>query len=47
MEALREQGMEVVTEIDRAAFIKALEPAYASFAKRFGQDKSDTIRNVP
>ncbi len=47
VEALRKQGMEVVTEIDRAAFIKALEPAYATFAKRFGQDKIDEIRNVP
>lgn len=46
VEELRKQGMEVVTDIDRAAFIKALEPAYATFAKKFGQDKIDEIRSA-
>jgi tripartite ATP-independent transporter DctP family solute receptor len=43
---LREQGMEVVEEVDRAAFEAALAPAFAEFAERFGQEKIDAIRNV-
>ncbi len=43
---LREQGMEVVEDVDRAAFEAALQPAFAQFAERFGQEKIDAIRNV-
>lgn len=43
---LKEQGMQVVEEVDRAAFEAALAPAFAEFAERFGQDKIDAIRNV-
>jgi len=45
VEELRKQGMEVVTEIDAAAFQEALKPAYAEYAKKFGQDKIDAIKN--
>jgi len=44
--ALREQGMEVVEDVDRAAFEKALEPLMAKYAEQFGQDKLDAIRNT-
>jgi tripartite ATP-independent transporter DctP family solute receptor len=45
VEQLREQGMEVTTEVDRAAFEQALKPAYADYAKTFGREKIDEIRN--
>jgi TRAP-type transport system periplasmic protein len=43
---LKAQGMEVVEDVDRAAFEEALQPAFAVFAQRFGQEKIDEIRNV-
>lgn len=43
---LQEQGMEVVEDVDRAAFEEALRPAFEQFAERFGQDKIDAIRAV-
>jgi TRAP-type transport system periplasmic protein len=42
---LRAQGMEVVEDVDRAAFEEALQPVFATFAQRFGQEKIDEIRN--
>jgi len=42
---LKEQGMDVVVDVDRASFEEALQPAYADFAQKFGQDKIDAIRN--
>ena len=43
---LKEQGMEVVEDVDRAAFEEALQPVFTTFAERFGQEKIDEIRNV-
>jgi TRAP-type C4-dicarboxylate transport system substrate-binding protein len=45
VDELRKQGMEVVTEVDRKAFEDALKPAFAEYAKKFGQAKIDAIRN--
>ncbi|WP_168220485.1 TRAP transporter substrate-binding protein [Azospirillum thermophilum] len=45
IEELKRQGMEVVTDVDVAAFQEALKPAYAEYARKFGQDKIDAIRN--
>jgi tripartite ATP-independent transporter DctP family solute receptor len=45
VEELRKQGMEVVTDLDRKAFEEALKPAFAEYAKKFGQAKIDEIRN--
>ncbi|WP_448188120.1 TRAP transporter substrate-binding protein [Azospirillum sp. sgz301742] len=42
---LQKQGMEVVPSVDAAAFQEALKPAYAEYAKKFGQAKIDEIRN--
>ena len=43
---LEEQGMEVVEDVDRAAFEEALAPAYEAFAAEFGQDRIDAIRDT-
>lgn len=45
VEELRKQGMQVVTDVDQKAFQEALKPAYAEYAKKFGQDKIDEIKN--
>ncbi|MCW2245819.1 tripartite ATP-independent transporter DctP family solute receptor [Azospirillum fermentarium] len=45
VDELRRQGMEVVTDVDAAAFQEALKPAYAQYAKTFGQERIDAIRN--
>ncbi|MCW2244085.1 TRAP transporter substrate-binding protein [Azospirillum canadense] len=45
IEELKKQGMEVVTDVDTAAFQEALKPAYADYAKKFGQDKIDAIKS--
>jgi TRAP-type C4-dicarboxylate transport system substrate-binding protein len=42
---LQAAGMQVVTDVDRAKFQEALEPAYAEYSKKFGKDKIDQIRN--
>ena len=41
---LRENGMEVVTEIDKAAFAALVEPAYALYTDEFGSETLDRIR---
>lgn len=45
IDTLRGQGMQVTTATDTAAFQAALAPAYAEYARRFGQDAIDRIRN--
>lgn len=45
VETLRKAGMEV-NEVDKSQFSALLEPAYADFAKRFGQQTLDTIRDT-
>ena len=42
---LRAKGMTVAENVDKAKFQVALAPVYADFAKRFGQEKIDRIRN--
>lgn len=36
---LRSKGMEVVEDVDRSEFQKALEPVFAGFSKKFGADE--------
>ncbi len=43
---LKEAGMEVTEDVDRAAFEKALEPLMAKYAEQFGQDELDAIRDT-
>jgi len=38
-------GMTVVEKVDTAAFQAALAPAFEEYAKRFGKDKIEAIRN--
>ncbi|KKW68283.1 C4-dicarboxylate ABC transporter substrate-binding protein [Lampropedia cohaerens] len=45
LEQLKQEGM-IVTEVDRAAFAKAVEPAYADYNKRFGADLIEKIRST-
>ncbi|MEI8393809.1 MAG: TRAP transporter substrate-binding protein DctP [Rhodospirillaceae bacterium] len=45
LDTLRAAGM-TITDVDRAAFQAALAPAYAEYARNFGQDRIDAIRNV-
>ena len=42
---LRAKGMAVVETIDKAKFQAVLAPVYADFAKRFGQENIDRIKN--
>ena len=44
VDALREAGMEVVTEIDRAAFEKAVQPAYDAYTQQYGDELIERIR---
>lgn len=43
---LKQQGMEVVENVDRASFAKAVAPAYEDFNKRFGAPNIERIRKV-
>lgn len=42
---LRQLGMTIVEDVDRAAFEAALEPTYDEFIKKFGREQIDAIRN--
>lgn len=42
---LRAEGVTVIENVDKTAFQAALAPAYAEYAKRFGADKIERIRN--
>ena len=42
---LRAKGMQVTENIDKAKFQAALAPVYVEFAKQFGQDNIDRIKN--
>ena len=42
---LESEGMIVVRQVDAAAFVKALEPANAAYAKEFGAENIQKIRD--
>jgi len=42
---LRAKGMAVVDTLDKTKFQAALTPVYNDFAKRFGQENIDKIKN--
>ncbi len=42
---LRSKGMTIVENVDKAKFQAALAPTYTDFAKKFGQQNIDRIRN--
>jgi tripartite ATP-independent transporter DctP family solute receptor len=43
---LKAQGVNVVTDIDKSKFQAALAPAYAEYAKKFGAENIQRIRDV-
>lgn len=45
IDQLRRDGMQVITDVDTAKFQAALAPVYTEYAKKFGQDRIDAIRN--
>lgn len=45
VDQLREAGMEVVTEIDRAAFEAAVQPAYEAYTQTYGEELIERIRD--
>lgn len=45
VQELRAKGMQVVENVDKARFIKQLEPVNAEFEKQFGKANIDRIRN--
>lgn len=46
VELLKSHGMEVVTEIDKAAFQKAVQPAYDRYAGEYGKTLIERIRGA-
>ena len=44
--ALRTAGMTIIDHIDKNAFRAALAPAYAEYAKTFGQQRIDSLREA-
>lgn len=45
VDQLREEGMTVITDVDKAKFQEALAPAYEEYAQKFGKENIDRIRN--
>ena len=43
LKEIEQKGTTVVRDVDREAWVKAMEPAAAEFAKQFGQDKINAI----
>jgi TRAP-type transport system periplasmic protein len=46
VDQLREEGMEVVTEIDREAFEAAVQPAYEQYTAQYGDELIERIRSA-
>jgi tripartite ATP-independent transporter DctP family solute receptor len=43
---LRSEGMQIITDIDKAAFANAMAPAMPAFEQKFGRETLDAIRHV-
>lgn len=46
VEQLKSEGMEVVTNVDRKSFEEAVAPVYPEYAKKFGKELLDGIKNT-
>ena len=46
VEEIKSHGMQVVMDVDKAAFKTAMAPAYKQYATKFGQKTMDDISNV-
>lgn len=40
------KGLTVIRDVDKAAWQKAMQPAFDEFSKQFGKDKIDAIMNT-
>ena len=40
---MESKGMTVTRDVDKAAWLKAMQPAFDEFAKQFGKEKMDAI----
>ena len=43
---LTEKGVQVITDVDKAAFEKRVQPVYDSFTKKYGKDVLEQVRAV-
>ena len=43
---LKEKGVQVITDVDKAAFEKRVQPVYDTFAKKYGTDILEQVRSV-
>jgi TRAP-type C4-dicarboxylate transport system substrate-binding protein len=41
---LKEKGVTVVTDVDKAAFEKKVQPVYDSFVKKYGKDLLEGVK---
>ncbi|CAM3560648.1 TRAP transporter substrate-binding protein [Aeromicrobium ponti] len=46
LKVLKEQGMEIVEEVDVAPFREAIQPVYEKYESEFGKEKLDAILNT-
>lgn len=46
VETLKKEGMQVEENVDHDAFVKAVEPVYPEFYKKFGKELVESIRNT-
>lgn len=46
LKVLKEQGMEIVEEVDVAPFREAIQPVYEKYESQFGKEKLDAILNT-
>lgn len=45
IERLREEGMEVITDIDKEPFQEQIQPVYEAFEERYGSEMLERVRN--
>jgi TRAP-type transport system periplasmic protein len=43
---IKEKGVQVVTDVDKAAFKKAVQPVYDGFVKKYGKDLLEGVRTA-
>lgn len=46
LDTLREQGVEIITDVDKASFATQVEGLYETFAAQFGKERLDAIKET-
>ena len=41
---VKEKGVQVITDVDKPAFEKRVQPVYESYTKKYGKDLLDQVR---